>query len=121
MGAGRPLKYKSAKELEVRIEKYWEDCQKNYRPYTMSGLALALGIDRKTLLNYSNKEEYFPTIKKARDTVEAFNEEQLYTGKNTAGVIFSLKNNFGWHDKVEQDVKVKASIEDYFRENKLDA
>ena len=57
MGAGKPLKYKSAKELEVRIEKYWEDCQKNLRPYTMSGLALALGIDRRTLLNYSNKEE----------------------------------------------------------------
>ena len=33
--------------------------------------------------------------------VEAFTEEMLITGKNTAGVIFSLKNNFGWKDKTE--------------------
>ena len=52
--------------------------------------------------------------------VEAFTEEMLITGKNTAGVIFSLKNNFSWKDKVEQEVKVKG-IEDYFKEHPLDA
>ena len=120
MSAGRPLKYKSVDELEKAIDQYYTDCQKQMRPYTMAGLAVALGIDRKTLLNYSKKEEYFPAIKKARDMVEAFTEEMLLTGKNTAGVIFSLKNNFGWKDKVEQEVKVKG-IEDYFKEHPLDA
>ena len=120
MNTGRPLKYKTAEELDKAIEQYYVDCQKQMRPYTMSGLAVALGIDRKTLLNYSKKDDFFPTIKKARDMVEAFTEEMLLTGKNTAGIIFSLKNNFGWKDKVEQEVKVKG-IEDYFKEHHLDA
>ena len=101
MNTGRPLKYKTAEELDKAIEQYYVDCQKQMRPYTMSGLAVALGIDRRTLLNYSKKDDFFPTIKKARDMVEAFTEEMLLTGKNTAGVIFSLKNNFGWKDKTE--------------------
>ena len=52
MNTGRPLKYKTAEELDKAIEQYYADCQKQMRPYTMSGLAVALGIDRKTLLNY---------------------------------------------------------------------
>ena len=64
MSAGRPLKYKSVDELEKAIDQYYTDCQKQMRPYTMSGLAVALGIDRKTLLNYSKKDDFFPTIKK---------------------------------------------------------
>lgn len=120
MNTGRPLKYKTAEELDKAIEQYYVDCQKQMRPYTMSGLAVALGIDRRTLLNYSKKDDFFPTIKKARDMVEAFTEEMLLTGKNTAGIIFSLKNNFGWKDKIEQEVKVKG-IEEYFKDHPLDA
>jgi len=102
--AGRPLKYKNKKELETAIEKYFAGCDKTGEPYTMAGLAYSLGIDRKTLLNYSKENQFFPTIKKARSRIEAFNEGQLYTNNHTAGIIFNLKNNFGWSDK--QDVNV---------------
>ena len=62
---------------------------------------------RKTLYNYSEKDEFFPTIKKARDRVEMDIERRM-NDKNafTPGLIFNAKNNFGWVDKNETDLKV---------------
>lgn len=108
---GRPLAFSSVEELERKIDLYFEtdafismgfdgdEELKQYAP-TMSGLALSLGIDRKTLTNYANKDEFFPAIKKARSKVEVALEQHLYT-KNVTGAIFNLKNNFGWADKQE--------------------
>ena len=66
----------------------------------MSGLAYSLDMDRKTLLNYSKDEKFFPTVKKAKDRVEVYAEERLFF-PNATGVIFNLKNNFNWEDKQE--------------------
>ena len=41
------------------------------------------------------------TIKKARDKVQMQLEECLYRLGNNSGVIFNLKNNFDWKDKIE--------------------
>lgn len=104
MEQGRPLKYRSKKKLETAIDDYFMCCDTNERPYTMSGLAVHLGIDRTTLINYGKREQFFDTIKKARDRIESYAEEQLYMNKHTAGVIFNLKNNFGWKDRAELEV-----------------
>ena len=107
---GRPKKYSKEEELQRAIDNYFKDCDKKEKPYTMSGLAYALNIDRKTLLNYSKDEEFFPTIKKAKQKVEQQLEENALTGKgNSTFTIFNLKNNFEWKDNVE--VKTNA-IED---------
>lgn len=98
MAGGRPKIYNSVEELEKDIEKYFKDCDKSKRPYTISGLAYALDIDRKTLLNYSKDEEFFLTIKKAKLKIESQLEECLYRLGNNSGVIFNLKNNYGWKD-----------------------
>lgn len=99
MPAGRPLAFKSVEELEAKIQEYFD----NEDLPTMSGLGVHLGVDRKTIVNYSRKEEYFHTIKKARAVVESFLEKQLY-GNQVTGVIFNLKNNFGWNDKQQQEI-----------------
>lgn len=106
---GRPLLYTKAEDLERDIDKYFADCDKNNKHYTMSGLALALGIDRKTLVNYGNKEEFFLTINKARAKVEGYLEQHLY-GSAVTGVIFNLKNNFGWKDKQEIDTNAQLNL-----------
>lgn len=106
MVAGRPKKYKNKKELQKKIDEYFSFCDEKEKPYTICGLALALDLDRKSLLNYSEDEEFFHTIKKAKQKIEVFAEEQLYNGKATAGVIFNLKNNYGWKDKTEQELTV---------------
>jgi len=99
---GRPKKYTKAEEMQEKINKYFENCDKKGYPYTITGLALALDLDRKSLLNYSKEEEFFHTIKKAKQKVEEFLEMCLYK-QSVTGVIFNLKNNFGWVDKQEID------------------
>ena len=99
---GRPLKFKTVEELEEQIEKYYIRCQEKEKPLTMSGLALWLGIDRSTLVNYSYRDDFFHTISVARAMVQADMEERALGGESNATMsIFSLKNNFGWVDKQE--------------------
>lgn len=97
---GRPLKYKSAAEMQKVIDKYFADCDEKNEPYTVTGLALALDMSRQDLINYQNKGEFFDTVKKAKQRVEAYIEKKMY-GNNVTGLIFNLKNNFGWVDRQE--------------------
>lgn len=100
MPAGRPPKYTSSEEMQKVIDAYFKKCDEEKRPYTITGLALALDMDRRSIVNYGDKDEFFLTVKKARLKVEAFLEEALHSG-SPAGLIFNLKNNFGWKDKTE--------------------
>ena len=103
---GRPLAFKSVEELEEQIKKYVERCELKEKPMTMSGLACWLNISRQTLVNYSYKEEFFDTINTARLMIQADMEERALGGESNATVtIFSLKNNFGWVDKIETENK----------------
>lgn len=114
--AGRPLKFKSPKDIEDAANEYFKICDEKGKPYTITGLAIALDTDRKTLLNYEDRDEYFPTIKKVKQKVENYAEEKLFNGSNTAGVIFNLKNNYGWVDKQEIDTKVNMSYEEKLKQ-----
>ena len=113
---GRPRSFNSVEEVEQRINDYFNYCEENEKPYTMSGLALYLDIDRKTLVNYSKEEEYFPTIKKARDRVQSQLEENALLGKgNAVFTIFNLKNNFGWKDQVEVEHKDLSKLDELLK------
>lgn len=70
-----------------------------------------LGINRKTLSEYQNMEEFGNTIKNAKEIIEAYLEDRL-EGKNVTGIIFNLKNNFGWKEKSEVDMSVNKKLED---------
>ena len=115
---GRPKVYKSAKQMEKAIDKYFEDCQgkplldeeghvltdKRGNPVligarapTVTGLALALGFNsRQTLLNYQAQKEFVDTITRAKTRCEEYAESRLYTRDGARGAEFSLKYNFGW-------------------------
>ncbi len=99
--AGRPLKFNSVKELDDAIEAYFNDLQNTRK--TLSGLAVFLGCDRKTLYNYKERDEFFPSIKKALAFMETIYEEKMIYDGSPTGVIFALKN-FGWSDKTETDI-----------------
>ena len=110
LGNQNARKYKDKVELEKLIDKYFEDCDKKKKPYTMSGLAYALDIDRRTLLNYGENESFFPLVKRAKDRVQAQLEENALMGKgNAVFTIVDLKNNYGWRD--QQEVKMTNEIE----------
>lgn len=112
IGNTNALKYKSEKELKKGIEEYFEECDKNKKPYTMSGLAYSLDIDRTTLINYGERDSFSTLIKKAKAKIQAQLEENALTGKgNATFTIFNLKNNYGWQDKAEVEIR-KDPIED---------
>lgn len=96
---GRPSLWVDPQQLQDLIDKYFE----NEKQPTFAGLAYYIGIDRGTLYNYEKKDEFFNTIKKARaKMLQVYENLLIYNGKNTAGIIFALKNT-GWSDKTEVD------------------
>jgi len=102
MPAGAPRRFSSPEELQRLIDIYFAECDKKEKPYTITGLALALNFNsRQTLLNYEGRPEFMDTIKKAKMKCQNYAEESLYTNRQVAGIIFNLKNNYGWVDKHE--------------------
>jgi predicted transcriptional regulator len=97
---GRPLKFKTVKELEEKIDKYFNETP--IEEWTITGLALALDTYRSVLVDYEDKDEYSATVKKAKQMVEHSYEIDLKKSGRT-GNIFALKN-FDWKDKSEKDV-----------------
>ncbi len=104
---GRPLKFKSAKELERKGLAYFKECEEKKEPVTITGLALALDTNRHTLCNYEDRELFFHTIKKLKAMVEHAYEKQMWKANNPAAGVFALKQ-LGWTDR--QDVNVNASL-----------
>ena len=116
---GRPLKFKSEAELALKIQEYFTECQDQNRPLTIEMLAWKLGTTRRTLLGYEEKEEYFHTIKNAKQYIYATKIEKLNTEKsNTTGIIFDLCNNGdGYSNKHnEQDKSTTIIINDKTKE-----
>lgn len=101
-----PPKYKNLEELSAKIDEYFIWCDENDKPYTICGLNYYLGFsDRHGLDSYESKKAYYPTIKRAKLKCEMQKNENLVAGKgSTPGIIFDLKNNFGWKEKTEQEL-----------------
>ncbi len=141
---GRPLKFQSVAQLNKAIDAYFESLyepafdmwgnpiknketgeprMRKTQVATVTGLAVALGTTRETLMDYENGkhdskdesltdeqiaeneqiDDFSDTIKKAKLRIYADTEQQLYSSK-AVGAIFSLKNNYGWRD--EKEVKI---------------
>lgn len=108
---GRPLAFTSVEELDAKINGYFVSLGEN-EPATMTGLAIALDVDRKTILNYSEKLEYFPSIARAKARCEVYAEKQLFIGRNPSGAQFALTNNYdSWENKSKQDTTLKGDKE----------
>lgn len=114
MPRGRPKKISEVDELNNKIKKYFVECDNKKEPYTITGLCLALDICRDTLCEYAKNEEFSDTIKKAKLRVENYLEKHLITDTGTTGIIFNLKNNFGWKDK--QELEHSGNINNPFNE-----
>lgn len=119
---GRPFKFTDPDKLDIQIEEFFNDCKENNRIPTVTGLAVYLDTDRLTLLNYENcldnpayeeldysvKVHLINSIKRAKQRVESEYEQALFNKNSAVGAIFTLKNNYKWVDKVEQEVTNKT-------------
>lgn len=146
--AGRPFIFKDPKDLAMKIQSYFDNCDPHVVtrqmesgfndqgktiwlaretmteqiPYTVTDLALALGVSRDTLRNYRKYEHYsddidpeirqelIRTIEAAFQRVEGYNERALHRNGLANGIKFNLTNNFGWIDK--QVVETRSPEED---------
>lgn len=114
MPGGRPKSYNQVEKMKTKIDNYFNECNKNQEPYTITGLCIALDICRDTLSEYMKQDEFSDTIKKAKLKVENYLEKHLITDTSTSGIIFNLKNNFGWKDK-QENINIGVSYEDYIK------
>ena len=100
---GRPLKFGSVKELQERIDNYFESEEEQL--WTVTGLAMHLDTFRDVLLDYQSGKydkvdrDFSSAVKKAKTKVQNAYERDLRR-KGRSGDIFALKN-FGWSDKQE--------------------
>lgn len=109
---GRPLIYKTPEELKNKINEYLE--QTDDEKITITGLCLALNINKDTFYEYGKKEGYKEIIDIAKLVVENSYELSLRKYGRT-GDIFALKN-FGWTDKQEiesENKNINMTYEEY--------
>ena len=128
---GRPLKYKTAEEMQKGIDEYFELCRPKYatdadgnvlkdnrgnpiielNPPTITGLALHLGFcNRSAMYDYEARGEFCHAVKTARSRCEQWVETNGLAGNTPpAMAIFALKN-YGWTDKQEIEHSGKQEI-----------
>lgn len=128
---GRPPKYDNPEDMQKLIVEYFNECEAEGKKPTVSGLGYILGLTRRQILEYENcidndnvfarfddsvKLRFRYTIKDAKAFIESCLEDKLINGNTTPiGLIFALKNNYGWVDKqeIEQTNKtVSVELED---------
>lgn len=125
-GPGQPPKFETPEQMQAAIDAYFEKCDNHTAeivrggrkitvkaplPYTMTGLAIALGFEsRSSLVNYKRRGKFLNTIRASRLRVEEAVEQKMLTSQGVvAGVIFNAKNNFGWVDRTEVDNTVREA------------
>jgi len=108
---GRPDKWSSPEELQTLLQSYFDKCDEENEPYTITGLCLHLGTTREVLNNWGKDKNIHPKppemvamIVEAKLRCEDWIVRKMLTGKaNPIASIFNLKNNHGWKDKSELD------------------
>lgn len=118
MARGRPPTYKTAEEMQKVIDAYFNECDGKLltdddgepildkygneiwlgrKPYTITGLAYALGFtSRLALINYEGKAEFVNTVKRAKMRCEQYAEERLFDRDGQRGAEFNLRVNHKW-------------------------
>ena len=102
---------KDPEQVSSRLKEYFNIHLKNDLKPTVSGMGMALGLDRRRLweikTDVPNRNLDLPTltrdsIKKAYIIMENLWENYMQNGKiNPVSGIFLGKNNFGYQDKTE--------------------
>ena len=97
-------------EVNQRILDYFQLCADNDMKPSFAGMALAFGVDRRTMWKWVNgagdikplPPEIRDTLKKGQQLLNAQMEDYMQNGKiNPVSGIFLMKNNMGYTDQQE--------------------
>ena len=70
------------------------------RPYTLSGLCVALGITKSAFYSLRSDKKYCDAVEMAMLKIEAFIEEGGVSGDIAGAIALAeLKENFGWGEE----------------------
>ena len=155
---GNKRRYITPEHLQCMVNEYFESCngpifdkkgellrnsdgslvKGQVRPYTVSGLALYLGLETETLRNYTRQRidslldemkvetdpdhlTYALVIHKAKQRIEAYAEGRLYDRDGHNGGRYVLDNIYGWTTNKEKAEikKLKGDLEMKQRELEL--
>lgn len=112
--------------INQRIDEYVDFCESHNAVPTLSGLALVLGTDRRTLWRWETGELRTPAhrdaIKRAHVLIEESINRLLMEGKmNPAAGIFMLKNWYGYKDNVDINVTPVTSMAESLPAERIEA
>jgi len=112
---------KSDKEVQERIDLYFEDCCKMGVLPTVEGLSLVLGISKVTMREWEQGKynaQRGPVVARAKELIAEIDAQLTLQGKmNVLAYIFRSKNFYGMKDKTE--VEVSSSQIDQLNEEEL--
>lgn len=124
--------YMYDKNGNLKYDKNGEPIKYQSRPFTVSGLALAIGVSTKTLNRYctGNFDAEFdddPRVKtykqilvKAKQKIESFAESRLYDKEGQLGARFVLDSSFGWCTQKEQAEIQEKQFNMWLKEQEFD-
>ena len=115
----------TGKQIYDKVMKYIEETKElnkheMVKPATVAGFCLYMKIDKPNLYKYFNcelakiTEEDKEYLRTAHGYLKTYLEDQLecngLTGKvNPTIAIFSLKNNHGWTDRLDQNINANVN------------
>ena len=96
----------------IKYDKNGDPIRYQIKPFTVSGLAYAIGVSTSTLNRYCsgqfdnpNEDDDYNKYKKilvrAKQKIESYAESRLYDRDGSAGARFVLDSSFGWTTRKE--------------------
>jgi len=103
---GRPRVFDTVEQMQDAIDSYFAQSDADELPYTVAGLAGALGMGTHSLMNYEKRdgyEDFFTTVKAAKQKIESNMISRALANKvNPSVAIFLAKANFNYSDQPQQ-------------------
>lgn len=150
--SGQKSAFNSPEKLQREIDAYFESCygfmfdkngnlkyDKNgepiryqKKPFTISGLALSIGISTQTLNRYCigtfdndmdsdpNLGTYRKILVRAKQRIESYVESRLYDRDGTTGARFVLDSSFGWTTQKEASEIQEKQFNMWIREQEFE-
>lgn len=101
------------KHLMDLIEGYLNQCLEREEFPIIIGFINYCGCGKSTYHNIKNKrEDLKPTLDRLEDFIEEEMTRELIVRKNCTGLIFYMKNKFGWQDRIENKFDIKIEYPD---------
>lgn len=112
--------YPRASLLRRRVNQYFDYCDDHHKHYTVPGLALALGLRTRVLMNYQyglEHPDYQRVIDYALQRIEAYTVEKLFETKgSTRGLEFLMQNTQNYANKSESKTDLELTEREKVRQ-----